>query len=168
MADKPYPNPKKLSEQLQNLCWRLATEMRAMYNTISTKLSKADADGYYLGKTAKAASATTADSATKATQDAKGNVIDQTYAKNASLPSVMKGATASVAGVGGTVPAPAAGANGRFLRGDGTWSVPPTNIADGAITTVKLANTSVSTEKLADGAVSAGKLASVIDLGKVK
>ena len=33
----------------------------------------------------------------------------------------MTGATADTAGTGGTVPAPAAGYNTRFLRGDGTW-----------------------------------------------
>lgn len=34
----------------------------------------------------------------------------------------MTGASASAAGEAGYVPAPAAGANGKFLRGDGTWS----------------------------------------------
>lgn len=33
----------------------------------------------------------------------------------------MTGATASTAGAGGFVPAPAAGAQDKFLRGDGTW-----------------------------------------------
>lgn len=37
-------------------------------------------------------------------------------------PAAMKGATASAAGSAGYVPAPAAGANSKFLRGDGTWS----------------------------------------------
>lgn len=46
----------------------------------STYLSKTDASSTYLGKTAKATSAGTADSATKATQDASGNVITTTYA----------------------------------------------------------------------------------------
>ena len=35
--------------------------------------------------------------------------------------SNMKGATASEAGTAGLVPAPAAGAQAKFLRGDGTW-----------------------------------------------
>ncbi len=44
----------------------------------------------------------------------------------------MKAATASVAGKAGLVPAPAAGAQSKFLRGDGTWqpapaAVTPTN-----------------------------------------
>lgn len=39
--------------------------------------------------------------------------------------SDMKGATASTAGTRGLVPAPAAGKQGQFLRGDGTWAAPP-------------------------------------------
>lgn len=62
MAEKPYPNPANLTEQLQNLCWRLAVEMRALYNTVKTKMTKAEADKAYLGKSAKAESAKTADS----------------------------------------------------------------------------------------------------------
>ena len=46
----------------------------------SAAFTKAAADKLYLGKTAKAVSATSADSATKATQDASGNVITSTYA----------------------------------------------------------------------------------------
>lgn len=38
----------------------------------------------------------------------------------------MTGATDSVAGTGGTVPAPPAGANIKYLRGDKTWSNPVT------------------------------------------
>ena len=52
---------------------------------LSTYLSKTDAASTYLGKTAKAASATTADSSTKATQDANGNVIASTYATKSSV-----------------------------------------------------------------------------------
>lgn len=37
-------------------------------------------------------------------------------------PANMKGASASAAGSAGYVPAPAVGANSKFLRGDGTWS----------------------------------------------
>lgn len=37
---------------------------------------------------------------------------------------IMKGATASAAGTAGFVPAPAAGQNTAFLRGDGTWATP--------------------------------------------
>ena len=38
--------------------------------------------------------------------------------------SDMKGATGSAAGTHGLVPAPAAGKQGQFLRGDGTWAAP--------------------------------------------
>lgn len=51
----------------------------------STYLTKTDAASTYLAKTAKAASATSADSATKATQDASGNVITSTYATKAAV-----------------------------------------------------------------------------------
>lgn len=56
-----------------------------------------------------------------------------------SIPEVqlMTGATASDAGTSGLVPAPGAGANSHFLRGDGTWA---------AITSV---GTSTTAEKLA-------------------
>lgn len=37
---------------------------------------------------------------------------------------VMGGATAEAAGASGLVPAPAAGNNDEFLRGDGTWAAP--------------------------------------------
>lgn len=135
MADKPYTSPSKLSEQLVNLCWRIATELRAVYNTVQTRLTQSDADKLYLGINAKAASATTADSATKATQDASGNVISQTYAKNTSLPTTMTAATSSAAGKGGTVPAPAAGANAKFLRGDATWQAITVPTVDTALST---------------------------------
>lgn len=70
----------------------------------STYLTKTDASNTYLGKTAKAASATTADSATtassctgnsatatKATQDASGNVITTTYATKTELSAKVSG-----------------------------------------------------------------------------
>lgn len=40
-------------------------------------------------------------------------------------PVGMRGATASAAGAAGYVPAPAAGAQLKFLRGDGTWQITP-------------------------------------------
>lgn len=47
----------------------------------------------------------------------------------------MEAASASAAGKAGLVPAPAAGAQGKYLRGDGTWQTPPN-------TTYAKANTS--------------------------
>lgn len=41
--------------------------------------------------------------------------------------SNMKGATTSATGTSGLVPAPSTGAANRYLRSDGTWSVPPDN-----------------------------------------
>lgn len=46
--------------------------------------------------------------------DSNGNVT-------ISMPNSMTGATSSTAGSSGLVPAPAAGDNAKFLRGDGTW-----------------------------------------------
>lgn len=88
--------------------------------------------------------------ATKATQDSAGQTINTTYVKSvtASGRTVtvtkgngtastfttqdttygnMRGATTSAAGKAGLVPAPATGANNRYLRSDGTWAVPPDN-----------------------------------------
>lgn len=47
-------------------------------------------------------------------------------ADNNTTYSNMTGATSSAAGKAGLVPAPAAGAQASFLRGDGTWAVPVT------------------------------------------
>ncbi len=49
---------------------------------------------------------------------ANAKFTDTTYAN-------MKAATASAAGAAGLVPAPAAGAQAKYLRGDGTWQTPP-------------------------------------------
>ncbi len=57
----------------------------------STYLSKTDASSTYLEKTGKAASATTADSATKATQDGNGAVIANTYVKTVNGTSPVNG-----------------------------------------------------------------------------
>lgn len=66
----------------------------------STYLSKEDAASTYLGKTAKAADATKADSATKATQDASGNVITTTYATKTELNNGLAGKVSTVSGKG--------------------------------------------------------------------
>lgn len=55
------------------------TALNAKQDT-ATAFKQTDADKLYLAKTGKAVSATSADSATKATQDASGNVITATYA----------------------------------------------------------------------------------------
>lgn len=76
-------SPKNFIEQFQNFIEHIAGLMK-------TFLTKEVADNYYLGKTDKAVSAGTADtasSATKATQDANGNVIPKTYATKSELTS---------------------------------------------------------------------------------
>lgn len=49
-------------------------------------------------------------------------------------PPVMTGATSSKAGTAGLAPAPASGAQGKFLRGDGTWQYTPNTEYDDATT----------------------------------
>ena len=92
----------------------------------------------------------TSGTAAKATADSSGQNIADTYIKSLSVNgrtitytkgdgdtgiittqdtnttySNMKGATTSAAGSSGLVPAPSSGAANRYLRSDGTWSVPP-------------------------------------------
>lgn len=87
--------------------------------------------------------------AAKATADASGQNIADTYIKSLSVSgkvitytrggggtgtittqdtnttySAFKGATSGAAGGSGLVPAPAAGAQSKFLRADGTWQTP--------------------------------------------
>ena len=58
--------------------------------------------------------------------------------------NTMTGATATTAGTAGTVPAPAAGKEAQFLRGDGTWAVPSkATSADSATTATKIGTSSV-------------------------
>lgn len=64
----------------------------------------------------------------------------------------MTGATSSAAGAAGLAPAPAAGANTKFLRGDGTWAI-PVNTTYSAGTGLALDGTVFS---LADSGASAG------------
>ena len=49
------------------------------------------------------------------------SIDDTVVAELTDIPGVMIGATPSAPGVGGTVPAPAAGDDTKFLSGDGTW-----------------------------------------------
>lgn len=44
------------------------------------------------------------------------------------LDTLMGGATKSKAGTAGLVPAPAAGEQGKYLKGDGTWGTPPDTV----------------------------------------
>lgn len=62
------------------------------------KITQSEADNLYLGKTDKAVSAGSADTSTKATQDADGNVIASTYATKAEVPTITSGTTDLEAG----------------------------------------------------------------------
>lgn len=55
----------------------------------------------------------------------KGNGTASTFTTQDTTYGNMGGATTSAAGRAGLVPAPATGANNRYLRSDGTWAVPP-------------------------------------------
>ena len=95
------------------------------------------------GSANSASSATTAtqlsSSAGSATQPvyfSGGKPVACSYTLGKSVPSnavftdtntwiAFKGATTSAAGTAGYAPAPSAGAANRYLRSDGTWSVPP-------------------------------------------
>lgn len=69
----------------------------------------------------------------------KGNGTISTFTTQDTTYGNMGGATTSAAGMAGLVPAPATGANNRYLRSDGTWAVPPDNN-----TTYPLASQSVN------------------------
>lgn len=57
----------------------------------------------------------------------RGNDTTSTFTTQDTTYGNMSGATTSAAGKAGLVPAPATGANNRYLRSDGIWAVPPDN-----------------------------------------
>ena len=66
--------------------------------------------------------------------------------------SNMTAATASAAGRAGLVPAPTAGAQAKYLRGDGTWQTPPdTNTTYGAATATTAGLMSANDKSKLDG-----------------
>ncbi len=56
--------------------------------------------------------------------DAFAQKVTKLFAKKTDIPKEMKGATAEKAGESGLVPAPRAGEEGKYLRGDGTYAEP--------------------------------------------
>lgn len=66
--------------------------------------------------------------------DFGSNITISTTLADFDASKIMKAATASAAGAVGLVPAPAAGKQTSFLRGDGTWAV-PTNTTYGLAST---------------------------------
>lgn len=63
------------------------------------------------------------------------------YTDLSDKPSVFTGATGTVAGTSGFVPAPAAADNTKFLKGDGTWA---TVSGGGSSTLVDLTDTNIT------------------------
>ena len=72
----------------------------------------------------------------------------------------MTAASASAAGNAGLVPAPAAGTQGKFLRGDGTWQTPPNTTYSPATPTTN-GLMSAADKKRVDGAVILNDVGSV-------
>lgn len=72
-------NPKTFFEQFQNFIEESGLQLKKFKSNLSNYFTKSEAIDTFLGKTDQAESAKKADEATKATQDAKGNVIDSTY-----------------------------------------------------------------------------------------
>lgn len=70
----------------------------------------------------------------------------------------MTGASGGSAGATGLVPAPEAGAQGKYLRGDGTWQVPPNTTYNAATPTASGLMSSADKSKL-DGFGAAGTYA---------
>ena len=99
--------------------------------TASQTAAATSASNAATSETNAAASATAA--ASSATSAAASAATAQ-----AAIATDMTGATASTAGTHGLVPAPAAGDNGKFLGGDGTWKAVPAALS--GLTDVVLTN----------------------------
>lgn len=71
--------------------------------------------------------------------------------KIANIPA-MTGASSSAAGKEGAVPKPAAGAQGKFLRGDGTWQTVATGaeVNQNAYSNVKVGSTTIAADSKTD------------------
>ena len=109
---------------------------------IAAAKSAADA-----AKSAAQTAQSTADAAKTAAQTAQNTA---NAAQAAAV--VMKGASVSAAGAAGLAPAPAAGAQGKYLRGDGTWQTPPdTNTTYNAATQSANGLMSAADKKKLDG-----------------
>lgn len=113
---------------------------------LQTALDSKSNDGHthsYAGSTTAGGAATSANklntnagSVTQPVYFSNGVPVNTTYTLAKSVPSnavftdtntwiAFKGATTAAAGTAGYAPAPAAGAANRYLRSDGTWTVPP-------------------------------------------
>lgn len=108
-----------------------------------------------------------------------GHIVNSNVPANAKFTDTntwiaFKGATTSAAGIAGYAPAPAAGAANRYLRSDGTWSVPPdTNTTYPAATQSAQGLMSAADKKKLDGIASGANAyslptASASTLGGIK
>ena len=90
----------------------------------------------------------------KVAADSSGNLyVNVPWTDNNTTYSTFKAATASAAGGSGLVPAPAAGENDEYLRGDGTWAT-PTNTTYSNATTSTAGLMSASDKSKLDGIAS--------------
>lgn len=110
----------------------------------------------------------------KITVDASGHVsavtaVTKSDITNLGIPgsdtnttySVFKAASASAAGGSGLVPAPAAGENDEYLRGDGTWATPPNTTYTNA--TTSKAGLMSSTDKAKLDGIASGANKTTVD-----
>lgn len=80
--------------------------------------------------------------------------------------SNMKAATASAAGAAGLVPAPAAGKQGQFLRGDGTWATPTnTTYSTGTTSTAGLTKLYTGVGDNTDGTMTQKAIKAIVGSG---
>lgn len=131
----------------------------AQNSAIPTKVSQLTNDSNYITKTDYASASTAgvvklgtglaiADGILSVTGAATADSVEWSVVKNRptavsywtndagyiKASNTMTGATATTAGAAGTVPAPAAGKEAQFLRGDGTWAVPSYATSAGSAT----------------------------------
>lgn len=83
--------PKTFFEQFQNFIEESGLHLKKLKSNLSNYFTKSEAIDTFLGKTDKAESAKKADEATKATQDASGNIITSTYATKTEVTQGLAG-----------------------------------------------------------------------------
>lgn len=84
-------NPKTFFEQFQNFIEESGLQLKKFKSNLSNYFTKSETIDTFLGKTDKAESAKKADEATKATQDASGNIITSTYATKTEVTKGLAG-----------------------------------------------------------------------------